>query len=165
MTYEEVAAEFGAMDEQEQEVALHEARRIASDPKPYRDMAWVIVRALRIVLAELDRKADLDLDDDSDRDRFVAFLAGCGLPHKVLTRDDVLMLPTDDITYVTYATKVEFDMLDGYFAEDGKLAGLARPDRQSSKACGEWDPEIHEPSGLEVCRNCGSGRRSSHEAA
>lgn len=50
------------MDEQEQEVALHEARRIAVDPSPWRDLPLVITRALRIVLAELDRKAALEED-------------------------------------------------------------------------------------------------------
>lgn len=91
----------------------------------------------------------------SDLERFVAFLSGCGLPHKVLSRDDVLMLPTDDIAYVTYATKVEFNMLDGYFKEDGSLAGLARPAGSTEPACSQWDPVTHEPSGLVTCRNCG----------
>jgi hypothetical protein len=91
----------------------------------------------------------------TDLDRFVAFLSACGLPHKVLARSDVLMLPTENIAYVTYATKVAFYMLDGYFKEDGSLAGLARPKPVPEAICGQWDPVTHEPSGLATCRNCG----------
>lgn len=99
----------------------------------------------------------------SDYDRWVDFLQGCGLPHKVMSRDDVLLLPTEHIAYVTYSTKVEFDMLDAYFHEDGRLAGLERPNRQGSEPCTAWDPVVHEPSGLELCRNCKIGPRSWHE--
>lgn len=62
VTYEAVAAEFAALDEQEQEAELHEARRVSLDPGAVDRDPAVLVRALRIVCAELDRKADLDSD-------------------------------------------------------------------------------------------------------
>jgi hypothetical protein len=56
------AREYAALDEHEQETALHAARVAAYTPGAAGQPSSVLVGALRVALAELDRVNDLNAD-------------------------------------------------------------------------------------------------------
>lgn len=92
----------------------------------------------------------------TDQDRLIAFLEGIKIKHTVQRKDDVLLLPVEDIAYVNYATKVGgWGFVDAYFTEDGRLAGLAKAGPvEQAPVCPEF-VNNHHPSGLECCVTCG----------